>query len=60
MQFLTIKHIFNLMSLLKIKLLMIVCYYQVMYEFESEFTFYSLPECQGTLCSKQAPYLKFK
>ena len=21
---------------------------------------YSLPECQGTPCSKQAPYLKFK
>ena len=26
----------------------------------SESTLYSLPECQGTPCSKQAPYLKFK
>ena len=48
------------MSLLKIKYLMTVCYYHVTYESESEFTLYSLPECQGTLCSKQAPYLKFK
>ena len=23
-------------------------------------TLYSLPECQGTLCSKQAPYLKLR
>ena len=37
-----------------------VCYYHVMYEFQSESTLYSLPECQGTPCSKQAPYLKFK
>ena len=35
------------------------CYYHVTYEFQSESTFYSLPECQGTPCSKQAPYLKF-
>ena len=26
----------------------------------SESTLYSLPECQGTPSSKQAPYLKFK
>ena len=37
-----------------------VCYYHVTYEFQSESTFNSLPECQGTPCSKQAPYLKFK
>ena len=37
-----------------------VCYYHVTYEFQSESTFYSLPECQGTPCSKHAPYLKFK
>ena len=37
-----------------------VCYYHVTYEFHSESTIYSLPECQGTPCSKQAPYLKFK
>ena len=37
-----------------------VCYYHVTYEFQSESTLYSLPECQGTPCSKQAPYLKFK
>ena len=36
-----------------------VCYYHVAYEFQSESRFYSLPECQGTPCSKQAPYLKF-
>ena len=36
-----------------------VCYYHVMYEFQSESTLYSLPECLGTPCSKQAPYLKF-
>ena len=34
------------------------CY--VTYEFQSEFTLYSLPECQGTPCSTQAPYLKFE
>ena len=32
----------------------------VTYEFQSESTLYSLPECQGTPCSKQVPYLKFK
>ena len=31
-----------------------------LYEFQSESTLYSLPECQGTPCSKQAPYLTFK
>ena len=36
------------------------CYHHVMYKFQSESTFYSLPECQGTPCSKQAPYLEFK
>ena len=36
-----------------------VCYHHVKYEFQSESTPYSLPECQGTPCSKQAPYLKF-
>ena len=40
--------------------LLIVCYYHVTYEFESESTLCSLPECQETPCSKQAPYLKFK
>ena len=34
-----------------------VCYYHVTYEVQSESTLYSLPECQGTPCSKQAPYL---
>ena len=37
-----------------------VCYYHVMYDFQSEFTLYNLPECQGSPCLKQAPYLKFK
>ena len=31
-----------------------------MYEFQGESTLYSLPECQGTSCLKQGPYLKFK
>ena len=37
-----------------------VCYYHVTYKFQSEPTPYSLPECQGTPCLKQAPYLRFK
>ena len=40
--------------------LLTVCYYHVTYEFRSESTLYSLPECQGTPCSKQASYMKFK
>ena len=34
--------------------------YHITYEFRSASTLYSLPECQGTSCSKQLPYLKFK
>ena len=34
--------------------------YHVTYEFQGESTLYSLPECQGSPCSKQASYLKFK
>ena len=34
--------------------------YHVTHEFQSESTLYSLPEYQGTPCSKEAPYLKFK
>ena len=41
------------------KLVLTVCYYHVTYEFQSESTLYSLPECQETPCLKQAPYLKF-
>ena len=37
-----------------------VCYYHVTYEFQSESTLYNLTECQGTPCSKQVSYLKFK
>ena len=37
-----------------------VCYYHVTYEFQSESILYSLPECQGIPCLKQAPYLTFK
>ena len=37
-----------------------VCCYDVTYEFQSESKLYSLHECQGTPCSKQWPYLKFK
>ena len=32
----------------------------IAHEFQSESTLYSLPECQGIPCSKQAPYLTFK
>ena len=35
-------------------------YYHVTYEFQSESTLYSLPECQETPCWNQASYLKFK
>ena len=35
-------------------------YYHVKCEFQSESTLYSLHEYQGTTCSKQASYLKFK
>ena len=35
-----------------------VSYYHVTCEFQSESKFYSLPECQGTPSSMQAPYLK--
>ena len=37
-----------------------VCYYHFTCKFQSEATLYSLPECQGTPCSKQALCLKFK
>ena len=43
-----------------------VCYYHhiitviITYKFQSESTIYSLPECQGTPCLKQAPHQKFK
>ena len=37
-----------------------VSYYHAKYEFQSEYTLYSLPECQLTPFSKQAPYLMFK
>ena len=37
-----------------------VCSYHIINEFQSESTLCTLPECQGTPCSKQAPYLKFK
>ena len=32
----------------------------ILYFCKCNSTLYSLPECQGTRCSKQAPYLKFK
>ena len=37
-----------------------LCYHHVMYKFQSESSLYSLPECQETPCSKQAPCLEFK
>ena len=39
---------------------MTACYYHVTYEFQSESTLYSFPECQGTPLLRQAPHLKFK
>ena len=35
-------------------LVLIVCYYHVTYEFQSESRLYSLPGYQGIPCSKQA------
>ena len=45
---------------LKILIILNVYYYHVTYDFQSESTLYSLPECQGIPCLKQTPYLKFK
>ena len=42
-----VKHTYKILTVL---------YYHVTYEFQSESTLYSLPECQGTPCSKEAPY----
>ena len=39
---------------------MTACYYHVTHKFQGQSTHYSLPECQWTPCSKQAPYMKFK
>ena len=39
---------------------LLVCYYHVTYEFQSESALYSLPEWQETFCQKQAPHLTFK
>ena len=40
---------------------MAVCYYHVTYEFQSESTLYSLPECEGTPCSLLlSNYCQFK
>ena len=36
------------------------CANMILYFCKCNPTLYSLPECQGTRCSKQAPYLKFK
>ena len=33
----------------------IVCYHHVTCAFQSESSLYSLPECQGTPCTKQVP-----
>ena len=41
-------------------IILTACYYHVAYDFQSEPTLYSFAECQGTPCSKQVPYLKFK
>ena len=38
----------------------IVCYCCVTYKFQGESALNSLSEFQGTPCSKQAPYIKFK
>ena len=45
---------------LKIKLLLTVYYYHVTYDFQSESILHSVPECQGTPCSKQVEYMTFK
>ena len=38
----------------------IVCYYDVMSDFQSKCTLFSLPKCQATFCSKQVSCVKFK
>ena len=40
--------------IIRIHILLYVRYYHVTKEIQSESTLYSLPECQGTPCSKQA------
>ena len=37
-----------------------VCYYYDTYEFQSDSTLYSLPECQGTPCSVRILLLSLK
>ena len=57
---LVLKLLCDIMSLLsQYDIPLTVCYYHVTYAFHNESTLYSLPECEGTHCSKQAPYLKF-
>ena len=41
-------------QIIRIHILLYVRYYHVTKEIQSESTLYSLPECQGTPCSKQA------
>ena len=48
------------LCLVKANLFLAVCYYHVTYVFESGSALYSLPECQGTPCSRHALCLKFK
>ena len=56
----TLNHFAKLAKWLCCVLHLHACFYHVTYEFQSESRLYSLPECQGTPCSKQAPFLKFK
>ena len=50
----------DVMRVLTCTVRLTVCYYYVMYEFQNLSTLYILAECQGTLCSQQAPCLRFK
>ena len=54
------KTFFIYLGSLQIRSRLLTVYYYVTYEFQSESTLCSLPECQGIPCLKQVPYLKFK
>ena len=47
-------------EVIEVLLFLTLCSCHVTYAFQSQSTLYSLPECQGTPCSKQARNLKFK
>ena len=59
-QLVSTQYEFLLKGVSKPIIILTVCYYYVTHEFQSESSLYSLPECHGFSCLKQAQYLKFK